>query len=62
MPGGEARTVAELGNGWKHEHSHRARAAARATVSQARPVTSSSSRRACHQFTSAPKTITFAIR
>lgn len=28
MPGGEERTVAELGNAWKAEHSHRARAAA----------------------------------
>ncbi len=27
IPEGEARTVAELGNGWKAEHSHRARAA-----------------------------------
>ena len=28
VPEGEARTVAELGNDWKTEHSHRARAAA----------------------------------
>jgi XTP/dITP diphosphohydrolase len=28
IPGGESRTVAELGNAWKREHSHRARAAA----------------------------------
>jgi len=28
VPAGEARTVAELGNAWKREHSHRARAAA----------------------------------
>jgi XTP/dITP diphosphohydrolase len=28
VPAGETRTVAELGNGWKREHSHRARAAA----------------------------------
>ena len=28
VPDGEARTVAELGNGWKERHSHRARAAA----------------------------------
>jgi XTP/dITP diphosphohydrolase len=28
MPGGEERTVAELGNAWKAESSHRARAAA----------------------------------
>jgi len=28
VPDGEDRTVAELGNGWKSEHSHRARAAA----------------------------------
>jgi len=28
IPGGEERTVAELGNDWKREHSHRARAAA----------------------------------
>ena len=28
LPGGEERTVAELGNAWKAEHSHRARAAA----------------------------------
>jgi XTP/dITP diphosphohydrolase len=28
VPGEEARTVAELGDAWKHEHSHRARAAA----------------------------------
>lgn len=28
VPDGETRTVAELGNGWKREHSHRARAAA----------------------------------
>ena len=27
VPDGELRTVAELGNGWKHVHSHRARAA-----------------------------------
>jgi len=27
VPLGEARTVAELGNGWKSEHSHRAKAA-----------------------------------
>ena len=27
VPQGETRTVAELGNGWKSEHSHRARAA-----------------------------------
>jgi len=27
VPEGESRTVAELGNGWKAEHSHRARAA-----------------------------------
>ena len=27
IPLGESRTVAELGNSWKHEHSHRARAA-----------------------------------
>ena len=27
VPDGETRTVAELGNGWKAEHSHRARAA-----------------------------------
>ena len=29
VPLGESRTVAELGNAWKAEHSHRARAAAR---------------------------------
>jgi XTP/dITP diphosphohydrolase len=28
VPDGSERTVAELGNSWKHEHSHRARAAA----------------------------------
>ncbi len=28
LPDGEERTVAELGNAWKREHSHRARAAA----------------------------------
>lgn len=28
VPGGEERTVAELGDAWKAEHSHRARAAA----------------------------------
>lgn len=28
VPDGESRTVAELGNAWKREHSHRARAAA----------------------------------
>lgn len=28
VPQGETRTVAELGNAWKREHSHRARAAA----------------------------------
>ena len=28
VPHGETRTVAELGNAWKREHSHRARAAA----------------------------------
>jgi XTP/dITP diphosphohydrolase len=28
VPEGESRTVAELGNAWKREHSHRARAAA----------------------------------
>ena len=27
IPAGEERTVGELGNDWKHEHSHRARAA-----------------------------------
>jgi XTP/dITP diphosphohydrolase len=27
VPAGETRTVAELGNAWKDEHSHRARAA-----------------------------------
>jgi XTP/dITP diphosphohydrolase len=27
IPAGEVRTVAELGNGWKREHSHRANAA-----------------------------------
>jgi XTP/dITP diphosphohydrolase len=27
VPLGESRTVAELGNAWKSEHSHRARAA-----------------------------------
>jgi XTP/dITP diphosphohydrolase len=27
VPRGEARTVAELGNAWKSEHSHRAQAA-----------------------------------
>jgi XTP/dITP diphosphohydrolase len=27
VPEGESRTVAELGNDWKREHSHRARAA-----------------------------------
>jgi XTP/dITP diphosphohydrolase len=27
IPAGETRTVAELGDGWKREHSHRARAA-----------------------------------
>jgi XTP/dITP diphosphohydrolase len=27
VPAGETRTVAELGNAWKAEHSHRARAA-----------------------------------
>ena len=27
VPDGESRTVAELGNDWKHQHSHRARAA-----------------------------------
>ena len=27
IPGGDERTVAELGNGWKERHSHRARAA-----------------------------------
>jgi XTP/dITP diphosphohydrolase len=27
VPEGETRTVAELGNAWKAEHSHRARAA-----------------------------------
>jgi XTP/dITP diphosphohydrolase len=27
VPGGESRTVAELGNEWKRDHSHRARAA-----------------------------------
>jgi XTP/dITP diphosphohydrolase len=28
VPAGEERTVAELGNGWKQQNSHRARAAA----------------------------------
>jgi XTP/dITP diphosphohydrolase len=27
VPNGEERTVAELGDGWKAQHSHRARAA-----------------------------------
>ena len=34
LPAGESRTVAELGNGWKAQHSHRAMAA-RALSSQA---------------------------
>jgi XTP/dITP diphosphohydrolase len=39
VPDGEERTVAELGNEWKAEHSHRARAAGalRAAVEAARP-------------------------
>jgi len=32
VPEGEDRTVAELGNAWKREHSHRARAAAALTA------------------------------
>jgi len=42
VPAGESRTVAELGNDWKLEHSHRTRAA-RALLSQASPTGSSSS-------------------
>jgi XTP/dITP diphosphohydrolase len=40
VPAGEARTVAELGDGWKSLHSHRARAAAvlRAAVGNAAPA------------------------
>jgi XTP/dITP diphosphohydrolase len=41
VPDGELRTVAELGNDWKREHSHRARAA-REFAGQARPTGSSS--------------------
>ena len=58
-PDGETRTVAELGDAWKAEHSHRALARALALLvgasARARPA------RARHQFTSAPSTITFAI-
>ena len=36
VPAGESQTVAELGNGWKAAHSHRARAAA-ALARSARP-------------------------
>ena len=32
VPEGEDRTVSQLGNEWKAEHSHRARAAARLAV------------------------------
>ena len=42
VPDGESRTVAELGNDWKREHSHRAQAA-RALAGQASPTGSSSS-------------------
>ena len=77
IPDGEEQTVAELGNEWKSRNSHRAKAAQRpssrvpVTVTQvmslfqARPAASSSSavrrRSISHQFTSAPKTIKFAI-
>ena len=67
VPEGEARTVAELGNDWKTEHSHRARAAAALAqalagltsgrfASTSRPVRPYAS---C-QFSAAPKTITLA--
>ena len=39
VPLGESRTVAELGNAWKAEHSHRARRARRATGRSARART-----------------------
>ena len=76
VPQGERQTVAELGNAWKREHSHRARAAhalrgaAKSLLElrcQARPGTRSSvstlpRRYSHHQLTSAPSTITFAMR
>jgi XTP/dITP diphosphohydrolase len=37
VPAGEERTVAELGNAWKSENSHRARAAAALSRAVARP-------------------------
>ena len=37
VPDGEAETVATLGDDWKREHSHRARAAARLAVLLAQP-------------------------
>ena len=63
VPDGESRTVAELGNDWKAEHSHRARAATSAhPLGEPDGFSSGSSRPYCrHQFSSAPKTITFAI-
>ena len=66
VPDGEERTVAELGDAWKAEHSHRARAAralldALAQAARRPPSTAPLRRRASHQLSSAPNTITFAI-
>ena len=54
IPEGEDRTVAELGDRWKAEHSHRARAAR----SLLRALGDAHRH---HQLTSPPKMITFAI-
>jgi XTP/dITP diphosphohydrolase len=43
VPGGEERTVAELGDEWKAEHSHRARAARELTHQMAEHVPKSNS-------------------
>jgi XTP/dITP diphosphohydrolase len=40
IPAGETRTVAELGDEWKREHSHRARAAAALAAALAASATS----------------------
>ena len=62
VPDGEERTVAELGDAWKAQNSHRARSAQALREAVGRRARLRSARRsACHQFSSAPNTITFAI-
>ena len=60
VPDGETRTVAELGDDWKREHSHRPRRAALDGVARRSSAHSARACRSC-QFTSAPSTVTFAI-